>query len=290
MKTHRKRTLVAFDSPWTYDPGTVRIFEPDDGASREEASWRVRNGEHKTPFMLETASERQLLFTRSSLQSTMLIDEPYALICAYTQKMMSFLLFNPDPRHIVMIGLGGGSLAKFCYRNLRNTRFTAVEIDADVIALRDEFFLPADNERFRVVHADGARFMSRLEQRVDVILVDAFDADGVAVSLATSTFYEDAASRLDSDGVLVLNLSGDRSRYPAHLRRLRKAFGDRLLMLPVAASDNVLVFAFKTELPEPADTDFAICAQQLESQLQLEFPRYLQKLCQGRDLTELQEY
>ena len=290
MKTRRKRSLVAFASPWTYDPGTVRIFEPDDGASCEEASWRVQNGEHKTPFMLETASERQLLFTRSSLQSTMLIDEPYALICAYTQKMMSFLLFNPDPRHIVMIGLGGGSLAKFCYRNLRNTRFTAVEIDADVIALRDEFFLPADNERFRVVHADGARFMSRLDRRVDVILVDAFDADGVAMSLATSNFYEDAASRLDPDGVLVLNLSGDRSRYPVHLRRLRKAFGDRLLMLPVSASDNVLVFAFKTELPEPASVDFAICAQQLQSQLQLEFPRYLQKMCQGNDLTLLQEY
>ena len=290
MKTRRKRNLVAFDSPWTYDPGTVRIFEPEAGVSREEASWRVQSGEHKTPFMLETASERQLLFTRSSLQSTMLIDEPYALICAYTQKMMSFLLFNPDPRHIVMIGLGGGSLAKFCYRNLRNTRFTAVEIDADVIALRDEFFLPADNERFRVVHADGARFMSRLDRRVDVILVDAFDADGVAMSLATSNFYEDAASRLDPDGVLVLNLSGDRSRYPVHLRRLRKAFGDRLLMLPVSASDNVLVFAFKTELPEPAGVDFAICAQQLQSQLQLEFPRYLQKMCQGQDLTLLQEY
>ena len=290
MKTRRKRSLVAFASPWAYDPGTVRIFEPDEGVSREEASLRVQNGEHRTPFMLETASERQLLFTRSSLQSTMLIDEPYALICAYTQKMMSFLLFNPDPRHIVMIGLGGGSLAKFCYRNLRNTRFTAVEIDADVIALRDEFFLPADNERFRVVHADGARFISRLDQPVDVILVDAFDADGVAVSLATSKFYEDAASRLDPDGVLVLNLSGDRSRYPAHLRRLRKAFGDRLLMLPVSASDNVLVFAFKTELPEPAGSDFALCAQQLQSQLQLEFPRYLQKMCQGHDFTALQEY
>ena len=285
----RKRTLVAFDSPWPFDPGTVRTFEPADGASREETSRRMRNGEHKTPFMLETASERQLLFTRSSLQSTMRIDEPDALICAYTQKMMSFLLFNPDPRHIVMIGLGGGSLAKFCYRNLRNTRITGVEIDADVIALRDEFLLPADNARFRVVHADGSRFMSQLNEPVDVMLVDAFDASGIAPTLATSNFYNDAAARLDDDGILVMNLSGERSRYPTHLRRLRRAFDNRLLTLPVASSDNVLVFAFKSELPEPASAVFERCAQNLQSQLQLEFPRYLQRLCQGHELTTFQE-
>ena len=285
MKKRRKRSLVAFDSPWSYDPGTVRIFEPADGATSAETSRRVQNGEHKTPFMLETASERQLLFTRSSLQSAMLIDEPDALICAYTQKMMSFLLFNPDPRHIVMIGLGGGSLAKFCYRNLRNTRITGVEIDADVIALREEFLLPPDGERFKVVHADGARFMSRLDEPVDVVLVDAFDADGIAPSLATSNFYSDASARLDADGILVMNLSGERDRYPVHLRRLRHAFGNRLLILPVASSDNLLVFAFKTELPEPASGGFDRCAQNLQSQLQLEFPRYLQRLCQSHELS-----
>jgi spermidine synthase len=282
MKKRRKRNLVSFESPWTFDPGTVRAFAIE-GDTEADISRRISSGEHKTPYMLETPSERQLLFTRSSLQSTMLIDEPDALICAYTQKMMSFLLFNPDPRHIVMIGLGGGSLAKFCYRNLRSTRITGVEIDADVIALREEFMLPQDSERFRVVHADGARFISGLDEPVDVILVDAFDACGIAPSLATSNFYVEAAARLDADGILVMNLSGERSRYPLHLRRLRHAFGNRLLLLPVSSSDNVLVFAFKSELPEPASLAFEQCARNLQSQLQLEFPRYLQRLCQRHD-------
>jgi spermidine synthase len=201
--------------------------------------------------------------------------------------MMSFLLFNTDPRHIVMIGLGGGSLAKFCYRNLPGTRITAVEIDADVIALRDEFFLPADNGRFRVVHADGAHFVSQLREPVDVMLVDAFDAHGIAPSLATSNFYIDAANRLGANGILVMNLSGERSRFPAHLKRLRRAFGNRLLLFPVTTSDNVLVFAFKGEMPETTSAEFEHCARNLEARLQLEFPRYLQGLRQRHDLTSL---
>ena len=280
----RSRNLVSFDSPWFFDQGTVRVFEPADGADREETSRRVRNGQHKTPFMLETASERQLLFTRASVQTTMSIDAPDALVTPYTRKMMSFLLFAPEPRHIAMIGLGGGSIAKFCYRNLPGTSLTAVEIDADVIALRDEFLLPVDDDRFHVVHADGASFVASLQEPVDVMLVDAFDADGIAPSLATSNFYGDAGARLVDDGMLVMNLSGERSRYPTHLRRLRRTFGNRLLLLPLAASDNVLAFAFKGDLPDIASTAFDRCAAQLQARLQLEFPQYLQRLRQRHDL------
>ena len=68
--------------------------------------------------ILDTSSERCLYFTQANLQSVMSLDEPDALIAAYTRKMMAFLLFNPAPKRITMIGLGGGSLAKFCYRNL----------------------------------------------------------------------------------------------------------------------------------------------------------------------------
>ncbi|MCK7473843.1 MAG: hypothetical protein MZV49_10665 [Rhodopseudomonas palustris] len=88
-----------------------------------------------------------------------------------------------------MIGLGGGSIAKFCHHHLPRTRFTAVEVDAEVIALRQEFAIPDDDERFEVVHDDGANFLSRTALRPDVVLVDAFDEIGVAPSLASLEFH-----------------------------------------------------------------------------------------------------
>ena len=117
------------------------------------------------PYIFETPLERRLHFTQDATQSAMSLLEPDSLIAPYTRKMMSFLLLNPNPRHIVMLGLGGGSLAKFCYRNLPKTRITVVEIDADVIAMRDEFLIPRDDSRFRVVHGDGAQYLELMDVR-----------------------------------------------------------------------------------------------------------------------------
>jgi spermidine synthase len=86
----------------------------------------------------------------------MWLDEPDTLVSAYTRKMMGFLLFRKRPRGVVMIGLGGGSLVKFCHRHLPSTRMTVVEINARVIALRSHFQIPPDDSRLRVINEDGS--------------------------------------------------------------------------------------------------------------------------------------
>ena len=88
--------------------------------------------------------------------------------------MMGFL-------HICM--LGGGSLAKYCYRHLPGATIDAVEINPDVIALRDVFRIPVDDGRFTVVCADGADHLGRADVRTDVILHDAFVADGMRAAV-----------------------------------------------------------------------------------------------------------
>lgn len=147
-----------------------------------------------------------------------------------------------------MVGLGGGSLAKFCYRYLRKTKITVVEIDAEIIAMREEFCVPKDNHRFRIVHDDGAHYISTLTDPVDVMLVDAFDSTGLAPSLSDSDFYSQAASALSANGVLVMNLSGELARYPKHINRICAAFNGSTLLVPVVNEGNELLFAFKQKL------------------------------------------
>jgi len=215
----------------------------------------------------------------------MLVDEPDALVTDYTRKMMSFLLFNPNPRHILMIGLGGGSLAKFCYRHLPKARITAVEINRHVIAMRDEFVVPQDDDRFNVIHADGARYVEQLDESVDVILVDAFDADGIALSLSESNFYSRAAEQLTSSGVLVMNLLGQGGRYVENIQAIRPAFKRNILLVPVMSGENVLLFACKRPPPRSITQKLESSARRLQSRLQLDFPRYLRRICQGHELT-----
>jgi spermidine synthase len=238
------------------------------------------------PYILDTSFERRMHFTDDATQSAMLFSDPDALIALYTRKMMAFLLFNPSPRHIVMIGLGGGSLAKFCFRHLPRARITVVEIDADVIALRQEFFIPEDDERFRVVHDDGARYLERLDEPMDVLLIDAFDADGIALSLAKSTFYASAARQLMENGVLIMNFWGPCERYVDNLVHARASFGDSLLLVPVYGDANVLMFAFKQSPLQSITDDLDSLARRLQMRLTLDFPRYLRRICQGHTLAD----
>jgi spermidine synthase len=288
MPESKKSRFLEFDSPWTCQPGTLRVLQSHACDSGEVISKRARSNSLERPYIFDTPYERRMHFTNDATQSAMSFADPDALISQYTRKMMAFLLFNPEPRHIVMIGLGGGSLAKFCYRHLPRSRITVVEISMEVIALRDEFCIPADDERFRVIHDDGARYMERLDEPVDVLLIDAFDAKGIALSLAKSGFYSSAARCLTHDGMLVMNFWGPADRYVENLLEARAAFGDSLLLVPVSGEANVLLFAFRQTPAHQITEQLESLARRLQMQLTLDFPRFLRRICQGHSLSDTQ--
>ena len=206
---------------------------------------KKRKRKQNKPLVIQNDQVISLYFDARGVQSTMLRHDPTALALGYTRTMMGFLLFRPFPRRISMIGLGGGSLAKYCYRHLPDTTITAVEINPDVIALRDRFHLPRDDHRFRVVCADGAQYVRVLNHRPDVLLLDGFNADGLPAELGSKTFYEACRRRLSDDGILVANLVTDEPGFRSYLRSLREVFANSLALAPSEGSDhNITVFAW----------------------------------------------
>jgi spermidine synthase len=159
--------------------------------------------------------------------------------------MMAFLLFAPQPRCIAMIGLGGGSLAKFCFRHLPRTRIHVVEINPHVIALRDEFLVPADDRRFTVEQGDGADWVRTRELRPDVLLVDGFDTRGLPDGLSSARFYDDCVALLPVGGLLVANLHCADAGYDDRLADIRRSFGGCALRVDDAERSNSIIFARK---------------------------------------------
>jgi spermidine synthase len=198
------------------------------------------------PLVRTRGNRRTLEFAPGDIQAEMLLSRPHALALAYTRAMMCFALFVRDPRHIVMVGLGGGSLAKFCHRHFPHARITVLELRADVIALRGQFQVPPDDARFQVVHADAARYLAATPLQADVLLVDGFDEAGLPRALANPVFYHDCRRVLRDGGVLVANVFTYDPRYHGVLEDLARAFEGRTCWLGKAAGNNRIVYALKS--------------------------------------------
>lgn len=197
------------------------------------------------PFILDHGHLRFLYFDEKSVQSVMRIDAPLELLFGYTRAMMAFLFLKPAPKHILLIGLGGGSLLKFCYHHLPTTRLTALEIDPDVIALRKQFCIPDDNERLQVVCADAIEYLRDQQSRFDLILLDGFDIDGLVAKLHNQSFYAQCYQALSDDGLLVCNMWGQHTALTAHLIQLRAQFERRVWWGRSSDSHNLISFACK---------------------------------------------
>lgn len=197
------------------------------------------------PYVEEIGGVRSLLFNDSAVQSEMIVDHPELLTTDYAQAMMGFLLFNEAPALIEMIGLGGGSLVKYCHRKLPGARMTVVEINPEVIALRDRFLIPPDDARLSVICGDGADFVREHEGRPDVLLVDGFDHQGQPPRLCSSSFYDYCHERLAAGGVMVVNLYDSDEKFGVIAARIRESFLDQVVIIPSTGGANKVVFACK---------------------------------------------
>lgn len=201
-------------------------------------------GDLAAPLVFELGNIRSLLANWAFVQSAMSIEDPDMLILDYTRRMMGFLLFHSSPGTIEIIGLGGGSLAKYCHRYLPDTSIVAVEIDPEVIAVREQFFMPPESDRFEIVCNDGAEFVRQDTRGCDVLLVDGFDKDGQPAQLCSSEFYRDCHSRLNLGGILVINLCDDHWKHGSILARIREHF-ECTIDLPMKIGMNRIIFAFR---------------------------------------------
>ncbi len=201
------------------------------------------------PLVRTCGDRRTLEFSPGDIQSAMRLSRPDQLVLSYARAMMCFALFVPRPRHILMVGLGGGSLAKFCHRHFPDARITVLELRADVIALREHFHVPPDDARFRVIHADATDYIGAAPASADVLLVDGFDASGLPSSLTSDRFYADCRRALRPGGVLAANVFSYEPDYQGVVSRLSAAFDAHLCLLDRAAGNNHILFALRPGRP-----------------------------------------
>ncbi len=228
----------------------------------------------------EAKGVRTLHLGGAAIQSALRLSAPDRLELAYTRAMMAFLLFGPAPSELLMIGLGGGSIARFIHARLPQTRVTVVEIHPRVVAAARSFFGIGDDERLRILVADGAEYVPARRNICDVLLLDAFE-DGRSVrSLATPAFYDACREALRPGGILVVNFIADEPRFGACLAHIERAFDGRVLCLPAEDRVNTIVLGFKRRVARLAIEPLRRTARGLKRLHGLPFDRFVHDLAE----------
>lgn len=244
--------------------------------------------EFATVEVIEVDGVRSLYLGSVTIQSSMRTKTPLALELAYSRGMMCFLLFTKNAKHVLSIGLGGGSVPKFIHAFCPEITQTVVEINPQIIATaHSHFFVPDNDERLNVIEADGLAHLASHPNSTDVLMIDAFDSVGIPPDFCSQDFFDSCEHVLLHDGIFVINLWGSDKNFDIYLRRIEQSFDDKVLMLPTGKPGNIVVCGFKagfkstqvqtiTQLRERAK----MLEQQFEKPHHIEFLSFLEKLCE----------
>jgi spermidine synthase len=151
---------------------------------------------------------------------------PLTLLSEYTQAMLLALVWQPAPRRILLVGLGGGRLQMVLHHYLEETTLYTVEIDPVVVEVARRFFGIVPDERQHIIVKDGRDYLRGMpaEAPYDLILLDAYHAGGIPLHLCTHEFYSECRAHLAPGGAVATNLQASTPLYDAARKTLAVSF------------------------------------------------------------------
>jgi len=235
------------------------------------------------PTLSEVNGVRYLHFGTEWIQGAMRIARPDELVLTYAQQMMAWLLFADPPVEddgaIGLLGLGAGSLARFCLRHTASA-IEVVEWNPQVSSICRNFFRLPPGDRLTITHDDAARWVAdpRHTGRCPVLMVDLYDAQAQGPVRDSAEFYRHCRRVLGETGVLSVNLFGHHESFPRNIANLTEAFDGRLLTLPTIAEGNRIALAFSGPILAVAAEPFWARADAVETRYGLPAKRWVKAL------------
>ena len=188
--------------------------------------------------------------TNGARQSVVKPGDPDHLAVRYIQAFPVGLLWQPQPQRILIVGLGGGSIAMFLHKHLPEASIDAVELDPAVVAVARSHFGLVTDARLQVHVGDGRAFIEQARPGYDLILLDAYGRDGFPHALATQEFLRAVQRVLSPQGVVLSNVWSRQhnSHYDDMVASYRSLFGFMAVMDLEGVGNKLLIARHQ---PEP---------------------------------------
>ncbi len=191
-------------------------------------------------------------------ETEMNLKKPHELVLPYAHAMFASYLFRPEQKHVLIVGLGGGSMVHFLQHYDPELKVDAVEIDPAVVRLAEKYFETRSEGNVRIVTADGFKFLAETKDKYDVIYMDAYlkpagdtDAAGLPLRLKTLDFYKSLQERLADGGLVAFNLNVT-EKWHDDIDLIKSAF-PQAYVFRVPNTGNIVVQASKASAREKAE-------------------------------------
>lgn len=232
--------------------------------------------------VVESEGMHSLHFGSESRQSSMLLSDPNFLQLSYLRAMMSWNLFQESFENALIIGLGGGSLAKHLLHYFPEGQIRAIEYRSSVVKIaRSHFGLPLD-PRLKVIIDDGGKYIQQAAKdlhQYDLVLIDAYDHESMSASVNGEEFFDACRLVLKRQGVMVINLwRSDKALFEQTAWYMSRSFNEQTMFLPVRGRANIIGLGFPERLPELSDKSIKIRAELMEIGSRIEYPVFLKDL------------
>jgi len=198
----------------------------------------------------DSGDYRSLYFSSRHLQSQMSLVNPHELVLSYTRYMLLPLLLNGNPKDILIIGLGSGSFVRFFHHHFPESRIEAVDYSQHVINLAKGYFQLPEDSHITLFCDDGYQFLkNKTDNKYDLILIDAFDGQGMAPTIYSESFLALCKEYLSSTGIISCNLWSNDEKYLAEIKTILADCFQGSLYLPVPDRGNIIALAMPFPVP-----------------------------------------
>ncbi len=183
-----------------------------------------------------------------ALESAVDLTDPLRLVVHYTRSLSGALFIQPQPKRVLMIGLGGAGFHRLFAASYPDALLHTVELDAKVLELCESRMGFKPTAKTPVTIMDGRMFVKRNKEQWDWLILDAFRGGFVPPHLKTEEFYRECAARLTDRGVFVSNLHATSQLYFSDLKTISAVF-PQVVRFETLGRGNVIAVAVKYKDP-----------------------------------------
>ncbi len=188
---------------------------------------------------------RTLLFEHGGTrQSVVKVGDPDYIEFPYVGGMTLGLAFVEQPKRVLIVGLGGGTIPSLLRKHYPKLTIDVVDIDPDVVAVAKKYFGFREDAAMHAHVADGRQFIEESRDPYDIIMLDAYGAESIPYHLATQEFLTAVRRAVSPKGVVVANI------WSRHLNPLRDSMVrtyqetfDTVYVLTLRDAGNEIVIA-----------------------------------------------